>query len=171
MPRQSSMITSRSRSIPPSIFSSVWLEKMEGGIDRLREVIIDDCLGIADELEKQMQFLVDSYKCEWAEVVNDPQKRRLFKQFLNTDETEPTIEFVPQREQQRPADWTTSFVPVNELTLRPSEGNREQGTGNREQELGESNRETGSDSLFPVPCSLFPNSWVLVGKVWDFPHD
>ena len=41
-----------------------------------------------------MQHLVDTYKCEWAEVVNDPEKRRLFQQFVNTDETEPTIEFV-----------------------------------------------------------------------------
>ncbi len=36
----------------------------------------------------------DTYKCEWEEVVNDPEKRRLFQQFVNTDETEPTIEFV-----------------------------------------------------------------------------
>ena len=55
-----------------------------------------------------MQFFVDTYKCEWKEVVNDPEKRRLFQQFVNTDETEPTIEFVSEREQQRPADWTTA---------------------------------------------------------------
>ena len=70
------------------------------------DVIINDRLGICAELERQMQFLVDTYECEWAEVVNDPEKRRLFQQFVNTDETEPTIEFVKEREQQRPADWT-----------------------------------------------------------------
>ena len=59
-----------------------------------------------------MQFLVDTYKCEWKEVVNDPEKRRLFKQFANTDETEPSIEFVTERGQQRPADWPTDFVPL-----------------------------------------------------------
>jgi NAD(P)H-dependent nitrite reductase large subunit/NAD(P)H-dependent nitrite reductase small subunit len=98
--------------------TSVWLEKMEGGIDYLRDVIVNDRLGIAADLERQMQFLVDTYKCEWAEVVRDPEKRRLFKQFVNTDETEPTIEFVKEREQKRPADWTGSFVPSSELAVR-----------------------------------------------------
>jgi nitrite reductase (NADH) large subunit len=142
--------------------TAVWLEKMEGGIERLREIILDDCLGICAELERQMQFLVDTYKCEWAEVVNDPQKRRLFKQFVNTDETEPTIEFVPQREQHRPADWSTSFVPVSELTLRQKD------EGGRMKD--EEKTEDSSDSSFiPHPSSLV--EWILVGKTWDFPHD
>jgi nitrite reductase (NADH) large subunit len=137
--------------------TSVWLEKMEGGIERLREIIIDDCLGVGDELERQIQFLADSYKCEWKEVVNDPVKRRLFKQFVNTDETEPTIEFVKQREQQRPTDWSTSFIPVSELTLR-SEGR-----------AGGVNPLVGSDQGVDTPRS--PADWVFVGKVWDFPHE
>jgi NAD(P)H-dependent nitrite reductase large subunit/NAD(P)H-dependent nitrite reductase small subunit len=98
--------------------TSVWLEKMEGGIEYLRDVIVNDRLGIAADLERQMQFLVDTYKCEWAEVVRDPEKRRLFKQFANTDETEPTIEFVMEREQKRPADWNGSFVASNEVRVR-----------------------------------------------------
>jgi nitrite reductase (NADH) large subunit len=98
--------------------TSVWLEKMEGGIEYLRDVIVNDRLGVAADLERQMQFLADTYKCEWAEVVRDPEKRGLFKQFANTDETEPTIEFVKQREQKRPADWNGSFVSSNELMVR-----------------------------------------------------
>jgi nitrite reductase (NADH) large subunit len=98
--------------------TSVWLEKMEGGIEYLRDVIVNDRLGIAADLERQMQFLADTYKCEWAEVVRDPEKRRLFQQFANTDETEPTIEFVKQREQKRPADWNGSFVPSSDLLVR-----------------------------------------------------
>jgi nitrite reductase (NADH) large subunit len=98
--------------------TSVWLEKMEGGIEYLRDVIVNDRLGIAADLERQMQFLADTYKCEWAEVVRNPEKRRLFQQFANTDETEPTIEFVEQREQKRPADWNGSFVPSSELIVR-----------------------------------------------------
>src|SRR6185369_8587444 len=85
--------------------TAVWLEKMEGGIENLKEVIIHDKLGLCAELEKQMQFFVDTYRCEWAEVVNNPEKRRLFRQFANTDETEPTIEFVKTREQHQPAPW------------------------------------------------------------------
>ena len=43
--------------------TAVWLDKMAGGVEHLREVIIDDKLGICDELESMMQFLVDSYRC------------------------------------------------------------------------------------------------------------
>ncbi|MGH7139287.1 MAG: nitrite reductase small subunit NirD [Pirellulales bacterium] len=96
--------------------TSVWLEKMEGGIEYLRQVIIHDKLGICDELERQIQFLVDSYRCEWADVVNDPEKRRWFKQFVNTDETEQGIEIVSERGQSRPADWPKNFVPLEQVT-------------------------------------------------------
>jgi len=61
-----------------------------------------------------MQFFVDTYQCEWPRSCAI-EKRRLFKQFINTDATEPTIEFVKEREQSRPADWSASFVPVGEL--------------------------------------------------------
>ena len=86
--------------------TSVWLEKLEGGLEHLKAVIIDDKLGICDELEKQMQFLVDTYRCEWKAVVEDPEKRRLFRQFINTDENEPCIEMVDERGQPRPEYWS-----------------------------------------------------------------
>jgi nitrite reductase (NADH) large subunit len=139
--------------------TSVWLEKLEGGIDYLRDVIIHDRLGICAELEKQMQFFVDTYKCEWAEVVNDPEKRRMFKQFVNTDETEPTIEFVKEREQHRPVSWTTSFVPVGELRLRGQPANGHEADGAPPGEEG---------THHPAKPEL---QWVLVGKAWEFPRD
>jgi nitrite reductase (NADH) large subunit len=126
--------------------TSVWLEKMEGGIEYLRDVIILDRLGIADELEKQMQFLVDTYKCEWKEVVEDPETRRFFQQFANTDETESCVEFVTERSQQRPADWPRDFVPLAQVT-RPNA---------------------------PAPREAPPEErahWVNVGRVSDFPMD
>jgi nitrite reductase (NADH) large subunit len=141
--------------------TSVWLEKMDGGIGRLREVIIDDALGICDELERMMQNVVDTYQCEWKAVVEDPEKRRWFEQFVNTDETEPTIEFVTERGQKRPAAWSGSFVPASELTLRKDEGGRMK---------EEEKTDNASDSSFLLPPSSFP-TWVQVGKVWDFPHD
>lgn len=131
--------------------TSVWLEKMEGGIDYLKDVIVNDRLGIGADLERQMQFLADTYKCEWAEVVRDPEKRRLFKQFMNTDESEPTIEFVKEREQNRPADWNSSFVPSSELKLR--------------------DRSSGSAPAFTALAVKLPTAWVSVGKVWDFPAE
>jgi nitrite reductase (NADH) large subunit len=129
--------------------TSVWLEKMEGGIQRLREVILDDALGICDELERMMQATVDAYRCEWKEVVNDLEKRRLFEQFVNTDETEPTIEFVTERDQKRPAAWSSSFVPVDQLTLRAPD-------------------ETPAE---PDASAKEEPTWVPVGKVWEFPRD
>src|SRR6185295_16576723 len=51
-----------------------WLEKMDGGIEYLRDVIINDRLGICEELERLMQACVDNYECEWKAAVNDPEK-------------------------------------------------------------------------------------------------
>jgi nitrite reductase (NADH) large subunit len=73
-----------------------------------REVIIEDSLGICDELDRRMQHLVDTYHDEWAEVVKDPKRRAKFKQFVNTDEVqtrEEMIEFIDQRGQVRPTNW------------------------------------------------------------------
>lgn len=84
-----------------------WMENMDGGLNYLRSVIIDDKLGICDELEKQMKFLVNTYKCEWKEVVNDVEKRKQFQQFVNTDKVQEQIEVmdVDKRGQKRPVDW------------------------------------------------------------------
>ncbi len=130
--------------------TSVWLDKMEGGIEALRGVIVDDKLGICADLERQMQFCVDSYKCEWTEVVNDPERRRLFKQFVNTDETEPTIEVVSARGQPHPAPWTDGTVSLGQLTLPD----------------GRTLAEAATEPESQLPPSL---SWQPVGKVWDFP--
>ncbi len=135
--------------------TSIWMEKMEGGIEYLKDVIINDRLDICDELEKQMQYVVDTYHCEWAEVVNDPVKRRLYNQFVNTDETEPTIEFVKEREQQHPAAWSGSFVPVDALKMRDE----------RREASGEQEETTPAEPLEPIV------RWHQVGKTWDFPTD
>ena len=95
--------------------TAVWLEKLEGGIEHLKEVIIEDKLGICQELEERLQFLVDTYTCEWAEVVKDPEKRKWFRQFVNTDETEPCIEIMHERGQPRPGDWPSETVSLVQL--------------------------------------------------------
>lgn len=92
-----------------------WLESLEGGIEYLRDVIVNDRLGLADELERQMREHVDSYRCEWKGVVDDPEKRRFFTQFANADETETGIEFVTERGRKRPSDRPTDFVAVETL--------------------------------------------------------
>ncbi|KAF3937416.1 hypothetical protein ABW19_dt0207609 [Dactylella cylindrospora] len=82
-----------------------WLEQLPGGIKYLREVIMDDKLGICAELEKQMQELVDSYFCEWKEVLDNPERRKMFQQFANTSETQETMETIKERDQERPTYW------------------------------------------------------------------
>ncbi|CAG8603532.1 1912_t:CDS:2, partial [Acaulospora colombiana] len=89
-----------------------WLEKMEGGIDYLRSVIIDDKLGICKDLEEDMARLVNTYQDEWAEVINNPVRRNQFKQFVNTTETQIEIEDMEERGQRRPADWPKAFPMV-----------------------------------------------------------
>ncbi|MDO2950220.1 nitrite reductase large subunit NirB [Aeromonas simiae] len=69
--------------------TSVWLEGMEGGLDYLKGVIIDDRLGIGAELEAAMASVVGSWECEWKATLADPDKLRLFEAHLNAPE-EPT---------------------------------------------------------------------------------
>lgn len=40
------------------------------GIEYLKDVVINDKLGIAEKLDAQMQHVVDTYQDEWATVVN-----------------------------------------------------------------------------------------------------
>lgn len=88
-----------------------WVENLPGGIQYLREVVLEDKLGICAELEKQMQELVGTFFCEWTEVLNDPDKRKAFQQFANsTENREPAVEKVEERGQSRPAYWSKDSV-------------------------------------------------------------
>ena len=80
-----------------------WLEAMEGGIDHLRRVVVDDSLGLAAELEADMAALAAAYRCEWAETLADPARLRRFRTFVNTDRSDPDIVMVHERAQPRPA--------------------------------------------------------------------
>jgi nitrite reductase (NADH) large subunit len=83
--------------------TSVWRENLEGGIDYLKDVIINDSLGVAADLEADMQRVVDAYQCEWKTTVNDPEKLKRFRHFINSDQTDDNVVFVPERGQVRPA--------------------------------------------------------------------
>jgi len=84
--------------------TATWLEKLEGGVDHLRAVIVDDVLGICDELEADMQRHVDSYECEWKATIENPDRMKRFVTFVNApDQPDPTIVFVEERGQIRPA--------------------------------------------------------------------
>ena len=87
-----------------------WIENLPGGMNYLREVIIDDKLGICADMEHQMEELVDSYFCEWTETIKDPERRKYFEQFANTSETLDTVEMIKERNQHRPSYWPTESV-------------------------------------------------------------
>ena len=75
----------------------------EGLIDYLRAVIIDDSLGVCGDLEADMERHVAQYRCEWQETLADPSRLRRFRTFVNSDEPDPNIVMVPERDQHRPA--------------------------------------------------------------------
>ena len=85
--------------------NSVWLEKLEGGIEHLKEVVINDSLSIADELEQEMQSLVLAYQCEWKQAIEDESFKKRFKHYVNSDEKDENLVFVPMREQTMPKQW------------------------------------------------------------------
>ncbi|MFI8591802.1 nitrite reductase large subunit NirB [Dietzia maris] len=71
-----------------------WLESLEGGIDHLREVVCEDSLGLAAELEGRMESHVEGYVDEWAAVLDDPDKLDRFVSFINAPEApDPTVQF------------------------------------------------------------------------------
>ncbi|MFZ6013990.1 MAG: nitrite reductase large subunit NirB, partial [Bacteroidota bacterium] len=89
----------------PLTRTATWLNKMEGGLAYLYDVVVNDALGFAEDLEKDMAALIDNYHCEWKKVVETPRLRAQFKHFVNSDEPDPTLEFVDMRGQKCPVDW------------------------------------------------------------------
>ena len=79
------------------------MDNLEGGIEYLRQVIIEDSLGIAAELEAQLALVVDTYQCEWKATLEDPEKLKRFRQFVNSEEPDNGVVFVQERQQIRPA--------------------------------------------------------------------
>lgn len=95
--------------------TSVWREGLDGGLDYLKAVILDDSLGLAEELEAQMQHVVDRYECEWANALKDPEKLKRFRTFVNDQRPDPDVHFVREREQRRPATPLELIPTVEEL--------------------------------------------------------
>ncbi|WP_428355034.1 nitrite reductase large subunit NirB [Methyloprofundus sp.] len=84
--------------------TSVWMENMEGGLDYLKSVVIEDKLGLCEDLETQMQNVVETYQCEWKTTIADEKKLKRFRHFINSDKTDDNIIFVEERGQIRPAN-------------------------------------------------------------------
>ncbi|WP_062348616.1 nitrite reductase large subunit NirB [Herbidospora yilanensis] len=83
--------------------TAAWLENLEGGLDRLREIVMDDALGICADLDAQMAAHIATYADEWRATLDDPVKLRRFVSFVNAPGTpDPSITFTTERDQIKP---------------------------------------------------------------------
>lgn len=103
-----------------------WMNGLPGGIEHLREVIVEDKLGIAQELEEEIQAIVAAAACEWAAALEDEAIHARFRHYVNAAGTDPTIIHLGERDQHRaaspeerrrrltvlPAPKTTAWVDV-----------------------------------------------------------
>lgn len=96
------------RTAAPLMRTAAWLDKLEGGIDQLKSIVVDDSLNLAEELETDMQGLVDAYECEWKQVIEREELQSRFKHFINSEDKDDNIVFVPMRDQIMPEPWTSN---------------------------------------------------------------
>lgn len=61
-----------------------WVESFDGGLEKLKRILIDDELGICKDLDAEMDALIGTYEDEWKRAVQDPELRKQFRQFVNT---------------------------------------------------------------------------------------
>jgi nitrite reductase (NADH) large subunit len=81
-----------------------WLDDIGGGLDHVRDVVMEDSLGIAADLEQAMERHVDNYEDEWAATLQDPERLRRFRSFVNApQEEDASVVNVSERGMNRPA--------------------------------------------------------------------
>jgi nitrite reductase (NADH) large subunit len=83
--------------------TATWRDNLEGGLDYLRQVVCEDSLGIAADLEADMAAIVRSYECEWKKAIEDPATLERFRHFINSPDADDNVVFVQERGQIRPA--------------------------------------------------------------------
>jgi nitrite reductase (NADH) large subunit len=99
--------------------TSSWIESLDGGIDYLRSVIVDDALGICAELDEAMAAHVRDYRDEWQGALDDPQVLARFVSFVNApDADDDTVRFVPERRQHRPATVAERIQLADQEAIR-----------------------------------------------------
>lgn len=93
--------------------TSAWLERIEGGLDHVRDVVVHDSLGIAEELEALMANHVSDYQDEWAATLADPERMRRFVSFVNAPGVEdPSIRFTPSAARSSPTSRCSRPRPI-----------------------------------------------------------
>ena len=82
--------------------TATWLDNLEGGIEYVKKVVIEDSLGLGAQFEAQMEALHQSYRCDWKTAIENPEFTKRFRSFVNVDTPAPQL-FVQERGQIRPA--------------------------------------------------------------------
>ncbi|WP_338676556.1 nitrite reductase large subunit NirB [Streptomyces sp. SCSIO 30461] len=101
--------------------TSTWLERLEGGLGHLRDVVVHDSLGLCDELEALMAEHVAGYHDEWAATLDDPERLRRFVSFVNAPEaSDPSVRFVPERDQIKPDLTILTLGPTVRAAVDPT---------------------------------------------------
>ena len=97
--------------------TSVWLENLEGGLDYLRDVVINDKLNLGQELEDEMTHNIGKYQCEWKTTIESPEKLKRFSHYINAAEPDNSLAYVAERGQKRPAreEERKNQIPAVEL--------------------------------------------------------
>lgn len=81
-----------------------WMDDLDGGIDHVYSVVVEDSLGLGEELEAAMNRHVESYEDEWAATLKDPERLRRFRSFVNAPhQKDEDLAYVEERGQRRPA--------------------------------------------------------------------
>ena len=89
-----------------------WFQELEGGMDYLRAVIVDDALGIVNELDADMERHVETYRCEWTETLDDPARMARFVEFVNAPDENSTPVWISERGQRMPAPPSDMLAAV-----------------------------------------------------------
>ncbi len=91
--------------------TATWIDQLAGGLDRVREVVVDDALGLGADLEAEMARHVGGYEDEWRATLEDPEKLARFVSFVNAPDTpDPSIAFTTERDQIQPI--APALIPV-----------------------------------------------------------
>lgn len=95
------------RTAGPLVRTATWLDKLEGGMDYLKEVIIHDRINICEALETEMETLVGTFECEWKQVIEKPRLLARFNHFVNSSDKDDNVEYVAMRDQKMPKPWNS----------------------------------------------------------------
>ncbi|MGQ8774061.1 nitrite reductase large subunit NirB [Serratia sp. NA_112.1] len=103
--------------------TSTWMDNLEGGLDYLREVVLQDSLGIGSELDAEMETVVSHYQCEWQTTLASPDRLKLFRPFVNSEQPDEAIVWQAERGQRRPA---TAVERGQMIEVQPAAAAQEQ---------------------------------------------